>query len=442
MPLPGLLARHSVFVSHVATMMTGKSVAAAIALFTMPVIARLFSPNDFGVAAVFLSIVGITSHVAVLRYEMALVLPETEQEAVALMGFAYRVLFAVCCVMLLILAGYQMSGATLSLLELLGKWMWFLPLGVLLMAALQVQENWLARRTLFKVVAGSMVLGTVVNSGTRIGFGALMGSSVYGLITSNLLGMSCRLVVQKAASSEGLRATFRRIGWPAMRQIAHRYADFPKLNAPAALIFSMGQNLPVLLFGVMFSPAAAGFYAMANRLSQVPIAVVATSMRRVFLQKAAAVNNSGRSLRKAFLLSTGALALFGAVPFGGLWLVGQPLAAWLLGERWLEAGRYLEIIAPWLFMLWVTAPSNPIFVVLRKQKLWLFLQIATTVLRLGAFGLAYVLAAGPTWTLQAFVIATVGSNVATILVALLLISQRAASYPDEASGSPISEISG
>jgi O-antigen/teichoic acid export membrane protein len=153
-------------------------------------------------------------------------------------------------------------------------------------------------------------------------------------------------------------------------------------------------------------------------------------MRRVFLQKAAATNNSGRSLHKAFLLVTGGLALLGAIPFTCLSLFGQPLSIWLLGERWLTAGRFLEIIAPWMFMIWVTAPSNPIFVVLRRQKLWLLVQTILTLLRLGAFGLAFVIAAGPEWTLQAFVMVTVVGNIVTILMAFMLISQRVTERPD------------
>lgn len=130
-----------------------------------------------------------------------------------------------------------------------------------------------------------------------------------------------------------------------MKQVAQRYSDFPKLNAPAAIIGSLGRNLPILLMGVMFTPVVAGFYAMANRLSRAPIEIVANSMRKVFLQKAAEIKNRGRSLRKAFLLATGELVILAIIPFGCVWLFGQPLLSWLLGVQWFEAGRYLEIMA-------------------------------------------------------------------------------------------------
>jgi len=299
----------------------------------------------------------------------------------------------------------------------------------MLSSALDIQDSWLTRKRNFRTITTSLVVGTVVNSGSRIASGAIVGSSVFGLIAGNLLGMLCRLLLQIRASNKGIRATFRQMGWQKMRQTASQYVDFPKLNAPAAVVFSLGQNLPVLLMGIMFTPAAAGFYAMANRLSQAPITIVANSVRKIFLQKAADINNRGRSLRKAYLLATGGLALLGVVPFICIWLFGQPLLTWLLGGRWFEAGRYLEIMAPWLFMAWLVAPANPVFIVLRKQSYWLTLQSSLTLLRLAAFGVAFAIGAGSEWTLQAFVIMTVIGNLVTIFVAMMLISKTTSGMP-------------
>jgi O-antigen/teichoic acid export membrane protein len=408
-------------------MMSGKSIAAVVGLLTMPIVARLFSAEDFGIASLFLALSVTVSNVGALRYEMALVLPKEESEAELLMALAYRVLLVLCLILLVCITGYKMISPMVPVLESLGMWLWFLPLGVLLLAMLQIQENWLARKKQFGVLATSMVVGTGVVGGARIGFGFVSGSTPYGLIVGHMIGQICRLVVQKTASVEGLRATLRQIGFVKMREIAAKYSDFPKLNAPAALMFVATQQLPIVLFGILFSPAITGFYAMAIRLTHAPITIVANSVRRVFLQKAAEINNRGKSLVFAFLMATGTLALLGTIPLAILWFFGQPLASWLLGEKWADAGHFLEIISPWLFMLWVTAPSNPVFVVLRKQRLWLNLQIALTVFRLATFGLSYTVGAGPEWTLGAFVTATVIGNAIIILTALLVVRQHQAS---------------
>lgn len=431
MRIPKLLSRHSEFLGHVVTLMSGKMIAAAIALLTTPIVARLFDPADFGVAAVFVSIISIVSNVSSLRYESTLSLPKQEEEARMLMSLCYGILFAICIAMATIVAILKTSGVRLATLEVLGVWAWVLPIGLFLLGALKVQECWLTRQKHFKLSSVSLVMGNTVTSGSRIAFGAAAGTSVYGLVTGYLLGISTRLLIQRSASREALRVSFRRLDWAAMRKVVREYSDFPMFNAPAGFLFSLGGNLPVLLFGTMFSPAIAGFYAMANRLAQVPTTIVANSMRRVFLQKAASIRNRGDNLRKAYLLATAGLALIGIAPLIIVTLYGQPMLGWLLGERWLQAGRYLEIIAPWMFMIWVTAPANPVFVVLRHQKFWLWIQSTITVLRLAAFGIAYLAAADIEWTLRAFVNVTVACNLIAISIALWMIRRHAASIADD-----------
>ena len=99
-----------------------------------------------------------------------------------------------------------------------------------------------------------------------------------------------------------------------------------------------------------------------------------------------------------------------------LWSSGEPLATWLLGDRWFEAGRYMGIIAPWLFMMWIMAPCQAIYVVLRRRRLLLSLEMIVNVLRIGTFGVAYIISASPLGTLQIFVIVTVIGSIVAILV--------------------------
>ena len=421
------LKKHKEFIGHVGAIVSGRSIAAAFGLLLTPVVARLFTPADFGVAASYLAIAAIAAQVASLRYESAVVLPKDDKEALLLAALAYRILPAFCLLMLCVTGLLKASGTGGRTFDLLGDWVWVLPITVLVMGGQDIQESWLSRKKSFGLISKTVVLETTLGGIARIGFGVLGGSSVYGLILGHLLGASGRLVMQGRAGAASLKATFRQIEWPTMREIARRYSDFPKLNAPAGLVFSTGQNLPVLLFGAMFSPEIAGFFAMANRLAQIPVQIVAASVRRVFLQKAAAIHNDGRSLRRSFLLTAAGLLLIGAVPCAAIWMYGEPVLGWLLGARWLSAGRILEIIAPWILTVWVTAPCNAIFIVLRKQSHWLVQQSIVTVVRLSAFGIGYSLELGAERTLGLFVLFAVIGNLATIAFALRLTGSLRAS---------------
>jgi lipopolysaccharide exporter len=420
-----LLKRHSEFIGNVATMMSGRTLAAAIALVTMPIVARLFQPSDFGVVAVFIAIVSLSLTVATLRYELTIVLPKEESEATALLALTYRVLACFCIGMLSLIAMYRVSGVTLGTLDLLGHWLWLVPLGVLLAGVNEIQESWLARNKEFRTASTALVAGNTSTSAIRIGVGAAWGSSAWGLVSSYLLGALCRSAVQQSAMrGAASRAIFGHVDRVEMLGLARHYSDFPKLNMPAGLVFSIGQNLPVLMFGAMFSPAVVGYYAMANRLTEVPLSIVANSIRKVFLQKSAEIANREGDLRRAFLLTVAGLAATGALPALLLAYFGELLLVWLLGPAWTTAGEYVEIMAYFLFMHWAAAPTGPVFIVLRRQDTWLRLQALMAALRAAALGMAYLLGTDAVWALKAFILASVIGYAAEMLLALICINTK------------------
>ena len=137
--------RHKTFVGHIALLMSGKVVAAAIALVLTPVIARLFDPGDFGIAALFFSLSTMLGSVASLRYENALVIAKDEADALPLLSMTFRVLISVCLVLLAALALLKLIHVPVPYAEKLGLWIWAIPLSVFLMGFVTILENWLTR---------------------------------------------------------------------------------------------------------------------------------------------------------------------------------------------------------------------------------------------------------------------------------------------------------
>jgi O-antigen/teichoic acid export membrane protein len=411
------------FVRNVTTLMSGKVIAAAVAILTTPIVSRLFDPGDFGVAAQFISIVSILVTICALGYETAFVLPAERDEAISLLALAYRLLLVFSVAVLLLLGVGALLGVRIRSLDQLGYLQWLLPLGVLIVGAGSVQSSWLTRTKGFRASSVALVANNLTASGSRIGLGLLFGSSGLSLVAGHLAGAVVLLLVQANFNRPDVRAALARGDRAALGATARAYAEFPKLNAPASMVFATGRQLPVLMLGHMYSTSVAGFYAMAFRLVYGPVDVLASSVRRVFLQRAAEITKRGGSLRRSFMLSIGSLAAIGILPTIGMWLFGEPLSRWFLGARWTYAGRYLEIIAPALFMLLVTAPCNGVFIVLRKQQRWLAQQVTLTALRLVAFALAFALHATAEWAVRAFVIATVAGSLWTIYSSLRIIAR-------------------
>ena len=67
----------SSFATNVLKLVTGSVFSQGLGVLVAPIVARLFAPEAFGVAALFASIAGIVGVVACLRYELAIMLAPT-----------------------------------------------------------------------------------------------------------------------------------------------------------------------------------------------------------------------------------------------------------------------------------------------------------------------------------------------------------------------------
>ena len=113
------------FVRNVLTLMTGTALAQALAVLASPVLTRLYRPEDFGILALFMSIVGILSVVACWRYETAIVLTEKDEDATNLLALSIMITIAMSLLTLIVVAIFRHSIAILLGAPEITFWLWF-----------------------------------------------------------------------------------------------------------------------------------------------------------------------------------------------------------------------------------------------------------------------------------------------------------------------------
>ena len=70
------------FSKNVLTLVSGTAIAQIIPIAISPVLTRIYTPEEFGIYAIFTSIVIIFSVISNGRYELAIVLPEKDEDAI------------------------------------------------------------------------------------------------------------------------------------------------------------------------------------------------------------------------------------------------------------------------------------------------------------------------------------------------------------------------
>ena len=85
----------SKFSLNIMTLMLGTTVAQAIPIIISPILTRIYSPEEFGLLILFMSIVSILSVIVSLRYERAIIQPLDDEDAISLVviSILFRIIF-------------------------------------------------------------------------------------------------------------------------------------------------------------------------------------------------------------------------------------------------------------------------------------------------------------------------------------------------------------
>jgi len=343
-----------------------------------PLLTRLFDVNDFGLLAVYSSLLAIIGVVASLRYEMAIPLPESEQDAVNLVAVClFLVSFtAVLSLVYVLLLG----GVTSAMLGVpgLAKFLWLLPVGALLNGYYTVFNYYCARGKRFDVVAKTRWMQALVSIAIQLGTFKLGAAALLlGQVSSKSAG------VLKLARTALKQSAFSSISAYGMLALAQRYRRFPLFSTGEGLANAASLQLPPLMFAAFFGPSAAGVYSLAMRILQMPMTLIGSAIGQVFFAHAAEARRSGTLGGLVMQLHT-RLASIGLPPALVLIFSGPELFALVFGEEWRLAGICARWLAPWLYLVFVSSPMSTLFSVLERQERGLAFQAVLLFVRCGA----------------------------------------------------------
>jgi O-antigen/teichoic acid export membrane protein len=181
------------------------------------------------------------------------------------------------------------------------------------------------------------------------------------------------------------------------------HRDFVLYGAPTAMLASLSRNLPVFMLGLLYAPEIVGLFAVSQALVQRPTEALLTNIRRLSILRIGKLVNSGESPARSFLRTIAFLFGIGVVPAAVTFLYGGQLATWLLGDKWVEAGPYVELLVPMIFLSLVSAPSVAVYLACRQQQIQLQHQIAGTIARVITFLAIWAAGLEPYWAVAGLV---------------------------------------
>jgi O-antigen/teichoic acid export membrane protein len=358
----------SSFAANVLKLVTGSVFAQGLGVLVAPIVARLFAPEAFGVAALFTSIAGIIGVVACLRYQLAIMLPKTDEEAANLLGVSlfFVLIITGISVLIIFFTGDVIAGMLNS--QELKKFLWLVPVSVFVSGIFLALNYWNSRTKQFGRFSIATVISSVVAQTTKLGAGFAGFVSGGTLIGTSILGQIVSTFVLGGQIWRDDHHLFKAsIRWKKMIAGLKRHKKFPIYSTWSALLNTASQQLPALLLAFYFSPKIVGFYALGQAVLSMPMGLVGGAVAQVFFQKASEAHNHTGNLSKVVEEVFKRLVSLGIFPILLLTLIGKDLFIVAFGARWAEAGVYMQILGLWIFFQFISSPISTLFAVLEKQ---------------------------------------------------------------------------
>lgn len=371
------------------TLSTSTLTGQILGFLVTPVLSRLYSPADFGLFQLFVSIVGMISPIACLSYYNAILLPERDEDS------ANIVVLCLCIVVFTALAAAVFLFFSSSYIETafnapgFSGYLSLIPLAVIFSTFAYIFGYWLSRKEEFGTIAKANIYSSFTGKGVSAGYGFISPSPL-GLILGTIVndGTICFILGKKMLAD---MAIFSKTSYARIKELAIRYKKFPLYSMGSDTLGVASVQIAPFILALFFSPVIVGFYSMAYLILRLPSKLIGNAIGTVFFQKASSEKNLTGGVDAVVKAVHSRLISLGMFACLIVMIIGPELFSFVLGSRWITAGVYAQIFAPWFFVSFISAPLGYIFSVLEKQSasLWFsLLLLISSLVALVAGGLS------------------------------------------------------
>ncbi|MEF8698628.1 MAG: oligosaccharide flippase family protein [Candidatus Accumulibacter sp. UW20] len=370
-----------------ATLAMGAGLARLISVAAIPLLTRLYRPEDYGVLSVFTSIVLMLVPLLTLRYAVAIPLPRHDGLAINLMALSALLMIGMSGVAGLVLWAFAPALLTFVSMAALAPYWWVIVLGLVGSGSYELLSMWATRRRAYHLIARTQLFQSVVGALVKIALG-LLAFGPLGLLLGQVVAQSGGSGSLVARFQADFRRTVALLSRRRMGFLARYYRGFPVYRLPSQFLMVFSMQAPLLFTAALFGAETTGQLGLALMALALPVNILGQAIGKAYFAEVAQLSRRApRQILEITSFVQKRLFALGIPPALVILFWGPDLFRLLFGEVWLTAGTFASILAISIVVQFTSAPLVQVLNVFDGQRLFLAINVARTIMLVALFSI-------------------------------------------------------
>lgn len=363
----------SKFYKNIYNIAIGTIIAQLIQFITLPILSRLYNPTDFGYYALFNVFSSVLAVFATAKYEIAIFLPKSHDEAKDIAVYAMILTILTSFFILIGLIFVKNPIGILFKLPLTS--IWFIISLVIQMGLIGIHQIficWLSRKEKYKTISLNLILRAFIVSMVSTML-SLQNVLPHGLILGSIIGQFFATIVIIFSTKPNVQNHIRNITIEKIKYVAIKYSGFAIFSFPGELIRTLATSVPIMVLAAYFGNLVVGNYNQAQRIIFAPLSTAGYAVADVYRQQAAIEWNTNEECSRIFRQVFWLIVIIFSPIYLLIWIYSPDFIPFILGPQWTIAGNFARILIPLAFlslMATILGRTNSIAHKLKEDAIW------------------------------------------------------------------------
>lgn len=361
------------------TLLKGASLARVVGLVCIPILAHLYSPEDYGILALYTSFVAVFAPLLTLRYVQAIPLPRTDAVAFNLFTLCFKLIV----IGSLIIAGtlYLFSEIIFGWFNMhaLTHWWWLVVLGIAGTSMYELFSLWATRKKQYGTIAKTQFTQSLIGNITKIGLGFLAIKPA-GLLIGQFLNQSAGVASFIKGSKREFRFFLSRTNRNKEWRLAKYYRAFFLYRTPSELLMVLALQAPILMTAKLFDSTITGQLSFTLMALSLPVGLIGISMSKAYYAEVARIGKKDIVKIKLLTIDIQKKLFIAAIPIALFtYFFAEWVFVFVFGEKWRMAGQFASMLSPFLLLKFTSSPLDQVFNVISTQVIYLFINLTRVI---------------------------------------------------------------